>query len=413
MRRSNASRRVGVVDIEIRNPAADELRAAMQAAEIAFAETPNDDDYQRHSKMLPLDRFYAAYDDGTPVGTAADFPFRLTVPGGELGAGGVTWVAVMPSHRRKGILRQLMRRELEDIHERGEPLAVLWASEAAIYGRFGYGIAAPTVQMDADKSRFAFRDDPGPQGRARMVDIGEAVEPCMNVYDRVRTRIPGFTARSREWWETYRLADPEHWRRGNSPKYVAVIELDGKPEAYAIYRIKQEWDGGVSNSQVKLMESLATSPLAERELWRFVFGIDLMARIQGRHDPGSPLFLMVVDPRSLNLRISEGLWLRLVDVEAALAGRSYVTDDEVVVEVRDDFCPWNSGRWRIGGDVARTDDDAELELDVADLASAYLGAFSFSRLAAAERVRELNDGAVARADALFRTERLPYCPEDF
>jgi predicted acetyltransferase len=401
------------MNVEIRNPSADELRTAMGAAQVAFAEAPNDDDYARHSKMLPLDRFYAAYDNGTPVGTAADFPFLLTVPGGELAAGGVTWVGVMPSHRRKGILTQLMRRELDDIHERGEPLAVLWASEAAIYGRFGYGIAAPTVQMEADKSRFAFRDDPGPQGRVRMVELGAAVEPCMRIYEQVRTRIPGFTARNREWWETYRLADPEQWRQGNSPKYVGVVELDGEPQAYAIYRIKQDWQQGVSHSRVRLVETLATSTSAERELWRFVFGIDLIARVDGRHDPGSPLFLMVVDPRSLNLRVSEGLWLRLVDVEGALAGRSYASDDEVVVEVRDEFCPWNVGRWRIGGGVVRTDDDAELELDVADLASAYLGAFSFSSLAAAERVRELSDGAVARADALFRTHRPPYCPEDF
>jgi len=413
MRRSSASRRVAPVTIEIRNPSEDELRAAMGAALVTFAEAPNDDDYERHRKMLPLDRFYAAYDGDTPVGTAADFPFRLTVPGGELGAGGVTWVAVMPSHRRQGILTQLMRRELDDLRERGDPLAVLWASEAAIYGRFGYGIAAPTVQMDADRARFSFRDDPGPRGRARMVDLGEATESCMAVYESVRATIPGFTARGREVWDAYRLADPEHWRRGASPKFVAVIEFDDEPVAYAIYRIKSDWEHGFSNSQVKLVETLATSPAAERELWRFIFGIDLSTRVQGRHDPASPLFLMVVDPRSLHLRISEGLWLRLVDVEGALTGRSYAGDDSIVLEIRDDFCPWNAGRWRIGQDVSRTHDDAELELDVADLASVYLGAFSFSRLAAAERVREVNDGALARADTLFRTPRPPYCPEDF
>src|SRR5438093_12716393 len=197
MRPSSASRRVAAMDIEIRNPSADELRAAMGAAQVAFAEAPNDDDYERHSKMLPLDRFYAAYDDGAPVGTAADFPFRLTVPGGELAAGGVTWVAVMPSHRRMGILTQLMRRELDDIHQRGEPLAVLWASEAAIYGRFGYGLAAPHFEMDADRSRFALRDDPGPRGKVRMLPLEDAVEPCMRVYDRVRPTVPGFVARPR------------------------------------------------------------------------------------------------------------------------------------------------------------------------------------------------------------------------
>jgi predicted acetyltransferase len=403
------------VTIAIRHPGSEEeLRAAMGAAQVAFAETPNDDDLARHTKMLVRDRFYVAYDGDHPVATAADFPFRLTVPGGELSAGGVTWVATLPSHRRQGILTQLMRRELDDLHERGEPLAMLWASEAAIYGRFGYGSSAPTVQMDADQAQFALRGSPPPQGRARIVDLASAVEPCMRIYETVRPTVPGFTARSREWWETYRLGDPEHWRDGASPKYVTLIELDGTPVAYVIYRVKQIWEGGVGRSQLKLVEALAMSAAAERELWRFVFGVDLIARVQGRIDPVSPLFLMVVDPRSLRLRITEGLWLRLVDVEAALAGRSYATDESIVLDVHDAFCEWNNGRWRVGRDgVTRTEDDPDLELDVTDLASVYLGGFTFARLLAADRVRELKDGAVVRADDLFRTVRSPYCPEDF
>jgi predicted acetyltransferase len=401
------------VAIEIRHPSEDEWRVAMLMTTSVFGDEPRDDDFERHRKMLVRERFYTAYDADVPVGTAADFPFRLTVPGGELAAGGVTWVAVLPSHRRQGILTQLMREELDDLHERGEPLAVLWASEAAIYGRFGYGMAAPHFEMDADCSRFALRNDPGPRGRVRMLPLEDAVDPCMQVYERVRPTVPGFTARPQEWWQAYRLADPEQWRHGASPKYVAVIELDGEPSAYAIYRVKSEWEGGFSKGRVRVVEALAATPAAERELWRFVFGIDLTVRVDSRLDPGSPLFLMVDDARSLQLRVSEGLWLRLVEVGAALAGRSYASDDDVVIDVLDDFCPWNTGRWRVGREVARTDDAAELELDVADLASAYLGAFSFSRLAAAERVRELKDGALARADALFRTPRPPFCPEDF
>jgi predicted acetyltransferase len=402
------------VVVEIRHPSENEWRAAMTAGSASFGEALADDDYERYSKTLVRDRFYTAYDGTTPVATAADYPFRLTVPGGELEAGGVTWVGVLPTHRRRGILTQMMRQQLDDLHERGEPLAVLWASEAAIYGRFGYGITAPTVQMDAARAQFAFRDDPGPRGTARLVDPAEAKTLCAQAYESVRTKIPGFVARSDDWWEKYRLADPEQWRRGSGPKFVAVIEFDGEPVAYAIYRIKQDWDEGFSRSQVKLVETLATTPAAERELWRFVFGIDLIARVQGRHDPGSPLFLMVVDARSLQLRVSEGLWLRLVDVGAALSGRTYATDDEIVLEVRDEFCPWNAGRWRLAGATAeRTDAGAELELDVADLASAYLGAFDFEALAAAQRVREHAPGAAARASALFRTPRVPYCPEDF
>jgi predicted acetyltransferase len=401
------------VGIEIRNPAEDELRAAMQAGEAAFGGEQREGEFERFSKMLPRDRWFAAYDGAQPVGTATSFPFRLTVPGGELAAGGVTWVGVLPSHRRRGILRELMKRQLEDLHDRGEPLAILYSSEPLIYGRFGYGVAAPSVEMEGETARFAYRDDPGPTGSVRILDTEEALRVLPPVYDAVRAEVPGFVARGSEVWELTRLADPEHWRRGAGPKFVAVVEFDGKPAGYAIYRIKSDWQDGFSRSHVRLIEAIATSPVATRELYRFVYGIDLVVRVEGRYDPGSPLFLMVSDPRSLHLKVFEGLWLRFVDLEAALGGRTYAGDDAVVVDVRDSFCPWNAGRWRIGKTVERTDDEAELELDTADLASAYLGAFDFNELAAAERVRELKPGALQRATDLFRTSRPPYCPEDF
>ena len=399
--------------IEIRSPAEDELRAAMQAGEAAFGGEQRVEEFERFSKMLPLDRWFAAYDGGRPVGTATSFPFRLTVPGGELAVGGVTWVGVLPSHRRRGILRELMKRQLEDLRDRGEPLAILYSSEPLIYGRFGYGVAAPSVEMDGETARFAYRDDPGPTGSVRIIDAEEALRVLPPVYDAVRGEVPGFVARDSEVWKLTRLADPEHWRRGAGPKFFAVIEFDGKPVGYAIYRIKSDWQDGFSQSHVRLIEAIATSSVPTRELYRFVYGIDLVVRVEGRYDPGSPLFLMVSDPRSLHLKVFEGLWLRFVDLEAALAGRTYVGDDAVVVDVRDAFCPWNAGRWRIGKTVERTDDEAELELDTADLASAYLGAFDFNELAAAERVRELKPGALQRATDLFRTSRPPYCPEDF
>jgi predicted acetyltransferase len=385
----------------------------MTAGSNAFGDELKDEDFVRHSSTMPLDRFLTAYDDGRPVGTTGAYPFRLTIPGGELAAGGVTWVAVLPSHRRRGVLTQMMRTQLDDLHERGEPLAILWASEAAIYGRFGYGVAVPETNIDAERVRFAWRDDPGPQGAVRIIERDEALEVFPPLYDRIRREISGFVTRNDVWWEQYKLADPEQWRRGAGPKFFALLELDGEPAGYAMYRIKQGWEQGYSTSELRVGDAFATSLRATRELWRFLFGIDLIKKVRGRVDPALPLFLMVTDARNVRLEVYEGVWLRLVDLGAALAGRSYATDDAVVAEVRDEFCPWNAGRWRLGPDAARTEDEPELELDVADLASVYMGAFDFHRLATAERVRELKHGAVERASALFRTERPPYCPEDF
>jgi predicted acetyltransferase len=400
--------------IEIRNPSEDELHSAVSAVYIAFGESLRDEDFERHRTFMPSDRIHTAYDDGRPVGLAAAYPFELTIPGGQVPAGGVTWVGVLPSHRRRGILRQLMRRQLDDLRERGDLLAILWASEPAIYGRFGYGISAPNLAMDADTVRFGFRDDPGPSGSVRLVDRDEALELFPPVYDRVRLATAGMFARSADYWREDRLADPEHWRQGAGPKFFVVLELDGTAEAYAIYRIKQDWQQGIPHGEVRVLDAIATSSRATRELWRFVFGIDLVSKVgQGMFDPGSPLFLMVEDARRLRLRISDGLWLRFVDLQAALAARSYAADVPVVLDVRDELCPWNAGRWRVGNDVSKTRDPAELELDTNDLASIYLGAFDFHQLAAAERVRELRPGGLERASALFRTARPPYCPEIF
>jgi predicted acetyltransferase len=402
------------VELEYRRPTEDEFRRTLTAGSAAFGVALDDDEFGRATKTVTSDRTLAAYDDGRPVGLTTALEFDLTIPGGSLSAGGVTWVGVLPTHRRRGILRELMHRQLADLHERGEPLAVLWASEAAIYGRFGYGIAAPGMSMEGDKSRFRYRDDPGPRAAARLVDANEAFELFPPLYERVRAEVPGTFGRSDVWWREQRLADPESWRHGAGPKFFAALELDGAVEGYAIYRIKDEWDNGFPRGEVRVLEAIATSSAATRDVWRFLFNIDLTTKVKAwQLDPGSPLYLMVTDPRALHLGLADGLWLRLVDVGASLVARSWATDDAVVIDLRDEICPWNAGRWRVGPDTGRTDDEPELALDAGDLAAAYLGAFDFERLHAAERVEELRPGALTRATALFRTPRPPYCPEVF
>ena len=401
--------------IEIRPPGEDELRAAMDAAEIAFGGAGvEDEDYERERKILPVSRALAAWDAGRPVGLTGAYTFDLTIPGGQLPCAGVTWVGVMPTHRRRGILRDLMRQQLEDVKTWGEPLAALWASEAAIYGRFGYGHAAASMHMRSSRARFALREAPGSNLRVRFVDAAEAYELFPPIYERVRAHRAGMLTRDENWWKGHRLADPEKWRRGASKKLFVVVEVDSEPQAYASYRIKEESKDGFDTHEVRVAEAIGSTPEAERALWKFLHEIDLSVLVETYvFDPASPLPLLVRDPRALNLRWSDGLWLRLVDVEAALQARAFHPGRSVVLEVRDELCDWNAGRYRVGADVGRTDAEPDLVLDVADLASAYLGQYDFHRLVAAGLAEERFEGAAEAATLLFRTDLPPFCPEVF
>jgi predicted acetyltransferase len=404
------------VSLEYRSPTADEFAAVLRTTHAAFGEELKDDDLERQRRLMTPDRVLAAWDDGRPVGVTASFPFELTVPGGQAKAAGVTWVGVLPSHRRRGILRELMLRQLEDVHQRGEPLAILWASESLIYGRFGYGAAAPVTSLNAERAAFALRDDPGARGSVRLVDADEAAELFPPIYERIRRERPGMLSRTEDWWTQGRLADPEHWREGSGPKFYALLEVDGEPAGYALYRIASKWgDDGTPQGEVRIVEAFATSPAATSELWRFLFGIDLITRVKSQTaDTAWPLFLMVSDPRRLHQSAGDGLWLRLVDLEAGLRARRFEQSEPVVLEVTDEVLPRNAGRWSVGPESSeRSEADPDVALDVTDLACAYLGAFTFERLAAAGRARELRPGGLARGTALFATPIPPYCPEGF
>jgi predicted acetyltransferase len=400
--------------LEIRSPSSEaEFDAVFAATHVAFGEDVPEDGHARARSVMPRERVLAAFEGSEPVGVAAALAFELTVPGALLPAAGVTWVGVLPTHRRRGILTDLMRRQLEDTHRLGEPVAALWASEAPIYGRFGYGLATVNAGLDADKARFAFRDDAGPRGAVRLVTPEEAGRVFPELYERVRRSQPGMISRPPAWWEA-KLSDPEGDRDGASQKYNLLLELDGEPAGFARYRIAPKWDGSLPAQEVLVIEAIPTSTDALRELWRYLFSIDLTARVKARYfDPSSPLFLMVTEPRRLRVALADGIWLRLVDVGESLRRRSYATGDSAVLDVVDDFCPWNTGRFRAGADAGPTDDAAELRLGVGELASVYLGGFGFAALHRAGLVDERAPGAVERADALFRTLRPPHCPEDF
>jgi predicted acetyltransferase len=369
---------------------------------------------RRFSKNLPLERMHVAADDGKIIGGAGAFPFNMTVPGGQIRCAGVTVVGVLPTHRRRGVMSSMMRAQLDDVRERGEPIAALWASEEAIYRRFGYGMAALGTELTLPRGYHELRTAPNPDARLRLVSLDEAKEVVPPIYDRVRLRTPGMYERSATWWESRLLDDPPDRREEGAQKNVAVVELDGVPAAYTLYRVISKWEGAANAGHVTVIEAMGDDP-AEVELWRFLLGIDWVATFRATHLPiDHPLLHQLVYPRRALLRLYDTLFIRLVDVGAALSARSYASDEPLVLELTDAFLPDNAGRWRIAeGRAERTEDAADLELDVNEAASLYLGGFSASELVRSGMVRELREGAAARADRLFATPRKPWCPEIF
>jgi predicted acetyltransferase len=378
-----------------------------------FNPPPGDDFLERFARTLPYERMHAAFEDGAIVGGAGAFPFELSVPGGSLPSGGVTAVGVQPTHRRRGVLRSMMDAQLRDIHERGEPIAALWASEETIYGRFGYGIAAWAGELSVPHEWDAFAEPLEPAGTTRFVTPEEARTLFPPVYDAVRRARPGMTSRSEEWWDGRQLHVSEE--EASSPRRFVVHELDGEPVGYAIYRTQSSWEAGSATSRLMVREALGTTPQATAGVWRFLLDVDWMAAVDvSLVPPDHPLFLLLATPRRIRYRMGDGLWVRVVDVPAALSGRTYGEGGPLVLEVRDAVCEWNDGRWRIdGGECSRTDEEPDLVLDVAALGSAYLGAVPFTQLREARRVEELREGGVARADALFAWRPLPWCLEIF
>jgi predicted acetyltransferase len=393
----------------------DQFTEAILAIGQYFGMVPTEERMQRFADLLTFERTHGAWSNGSIVGGAGAFTFNLTVPGGDLPTAGVTVVGVFPTHRRRGILRSLMRTQLDDAHERGEPLAALWASEESIYGRFGYGLASFCGEITLAREYTSFAQSFEPQGTVRLATAEEAQGATPSVFERIRLQWPGMFSRSDLWWEQRVFADPEERRDGAGPKRWVLYERDGAVDGYAVYRHKFGFDEGSTTAELRVIEALGATPDALRDIWGYLLAVDWIATVKSSLlPPDHPLFLLLATPRRMRYRMGDGLWVRLVDVGTALSGRRYLVDGSVVFEVTDEFCPWNEGRWKLeGGSAERSDDDAELRLPVQSLGSAMLGGISFAQLSRAGRVEELQEGALTRADDLFRWDRHPWCPEIF
>lgn len=406
-------------DLTMRPITGEELPALTRLVESIFLSDHHDDEEAVEAALYETERSIAIFDGGMPVASAVAYSRVATVPGGPAPAACLSWVAVAPTHRRRGLLTRMMRHQLTELHQHhGEAIALLWASEASIYGRFGYGVAGHCCRLTVSTPDARMLPGAGRSGRIRLLDADDALPLMVSLYESVRPERVGLLDRCDAWWRR-RLFDPERWREGASSLRFAVHEdARGRPDAYAIYNTKDGWDHG-PRGVVGIREILAGTPSGYAGIWRFLSEMDLVRQLRwDRAAADESLPFLLGDPGAVQQELVHGLWVRIIDVDRALSARCYSTAIDTVLEVDDEFCPWNRGRYRLAGDAgsatcSRTDDAAELSLSATALGAAYLGGTSLSRLAAAGLVTEHRPGALDAASAAFRGAREPFAPEVF
>jgi predicted acetyltransferase len=398
------------MDVEIRTIAEDEFETWMRAIESAFGGHVSSEDVQNERKVIEPARCLAAFEGDEIVGCASSVVFEMTVPGGTIPTVGITGVGVVPTHRRRGVNTALMRRQLDDIRDEGFAIAALFASEGGIYGRFGYGLATFDTSVDIETARSAFVPGSEGDGRVRLVERDAAKDRYLSIFDQSRLTRPGAMRMEPNWFD-YEFAE-KHF--GEERKFFFAFHETGKDvDGLAVYTIKHNWSG-VPQNEVELYALDALNSSAYAQMWRFVLDLDLVSKLTAWSRPADePLLHLLREPRRLNMRLKDGMWVRLLDIPRALTARRYPHDGRIVFDVSDAFCAWNEGRYALdaGGEGAtceQTDDEADLLLTTNELAAAYLGGSTFSQLRRAGRVSEERAGAIGTADAMFAWDPPPW-----
>jgi predicted acetyltransferase len=377
--------------------------------------------------VVEPERTLVAFDGDQMVGTTLALSFGITVPGGDVvAAAGISGVSVLPTHRRRGILSALMRRQLNDIAAGSEPVAALFASESVIYGRYGYGSAAEEYSFTFHRGDAALRPLAS-AGHAtptlRLADPKDAVAEMKAVYETLRPTRPGMLTSHDGWWQAY-VADPEFMREGNSPQRSVIAEDQSGPVGYAVYAVKPEWGRDGMPAQVLTLRDLFwTTPAACAALWADLLTRDLVGEVRARmRPPDDPIQYLLLDPRRARTKVSDGLWVRIVDLPAALQRRHYACAVDVVIEVTDPLLPDNEGRWRLqaggpgeGGKPVceRTTASADVVLPVSALGAAYLGGTRLGGLAAAGQISEQRPDALAELSTAMWWDPAPWSPMNF
>ncbi|MCC7364491.1 MAG: GNAT family N-acetyltransferase [Dehalococcoidia bacterium] len=264
--------------IQYRPIAMSELEQFSRAQALAFGHPFHADALEHRAANFEAERSTAAFDGERLVGTSGVFTFDMTVPGGVTPVAGVTMVSVQPTDRRRGILTGMMDVQLRGIQARGEAVAALWASEAPIYERFGYGMASQNADLSIERVHARIRHDVPSSGSVRLVSAAEAAAVLPPVYDRTRVGIPGFYSHTKNWWEHRVLQDPEWGRNGASEHRYAVYREGERELGYVIYRTKPDYSEWVAKGQLIVLALIAETPAAYSALWRYVFGSTSSAR---------------------------------------------------------------------------------------------------------------------------------------
>ncbi|NLT55890.1 MAG: GNAT family N-acetyltransferase [Actinomycetales bacterium] len=355
------------------------------------------------------------------AGVNTTHSFDVPVPGATLPAAGVSWVGVHPRDRRRGVATAMLRHHLHEVHDRGvEPLSLLFASEAGIYGRYGYGMAATELQLALGRG-VGLRDVAGTEGLTVSFERADAerhAELLYECYTVARVGRPGWVDRPTTGLRREVLADPR-WRHrlgGEVLRLLTVAGEGGRIRGYALFR---RWSGGPNAGTVEVVEAVAVDLAAYRVLWGRLVDLDLTSRITTpRLATDDPLLHLLLDVPAAEPKLGHNLWCRVVDVPAALAGRRYAAPVEAVLDVTDPMCPWNQGRWRLvggpdGASCESTDDAPQLRLDVRELGAVYLGGQALHALAGAGLVEVGDEGALAGISTAFGWPRAPLCPAVF
>jgi predicted acetyltransferase len=393
----------------IRPVAAEELPRYVAAVSAAFrSAAPPPDVLEAEAAAIGTSRNLGAFDGDELVGTAGVEPVPLTLPGGSVPAAAIGRVTVRPTHRRRGIMHGMMRRLVDEAHELGEPVAILFASEGAIYGRYGFGVATYEAEVRVARHRSAFRTPVAATG-LRQVPWADAVGPMREIAERVCAGVPGAVRRADAWWRHRISGPPPH-----GAPWEAVLRPEG--DGFVAYQRRLDFTlPTLEGGSLRVNWLFAETPAAYAALWRYCLDVDLMDEVRAQWRPlDEPVRHLLADPRALETTVWDGLWLRLVDVEAGLAARSYAPGAPVLLRVQDDLCPWNTGTYEVGeSGCRRTAGEPHLVLAADALGACYLGGSRFTTLARAGRVEERAPGAAARADALFAASAAPWCPFHF